>query len=200
MDSYKHEIFLLASLLNIICCAYPLRSLLKVKSKDEFPYEPLKYSHFCMVAWFTSSLQTHDFEYINPAFIGTVATASCLYFHSNLKFGPNLAFQDFIYSLCYTIFAYFLPPKIVNFIACVLTVRLYLFGLTDLQGLRLNKNWNEVDLLENVLNFFNTVFWIACGVLDSDYIAILAFLTGSIIYSLTIGHYFLYRSDRKKRI
>lgn len=203
MEDYRHEIFVLASLLNITCCAYPLMSLFKMKAKDEsdgFPYEPLKFSHFCMVAWFTSSLQTHDFEYISPAFIGLMATASCLFFHSNLKPGTNLAFQDFMYGVYYIMIAYFLPQNIVNFIACVLTVKLYLFGWTDLQGLLLNNNWNEVDLVENGLNLLNTVFWIACGVLDGDYLAVFAFLTGSIIYSLIIGNYFLNSTDHKKKV
>jgi hypothetical protein len=203
MEKYRHEIFFIASLLNISCCAYPLKALFNLKNQNgpkEFPYEPLKFSYFTMTAWFCLALQSGDFEFIAPGLIGTLATIMCLFFYSNTIPKSDYVFQDILYGIVFILFTYFLPQAVLSFVACGLTVRLYLFSWSDLQALKLKNNWNGVDSVEVWLNAWNTVFWVAIGMLDSDFMAILAFLTGLFIYSQILVNYHLvsFRSGKTK--
>ena len=168
-----------------------LSNLKKQNGPREFPYEPLKFSYFTMTAWFGLALQSGDFEFIAPGLIGTIATIICLYFYSNTIPKTDYVFQDVIYGVLFTLSIYFLPQLIASLIACGLAVRLYLFSWNDLQELKAENNWKRVDSIEIWLNVWNNVFWVAFGMLDSDFIATLAFLTGFIIYSQILVNYHL---------
>jgi hypothetical protein len=190
-----HQIYFVAAVLNSVCCAYPLKGILKLRGQPKSSYhyfEVIRFSFFCMSFWFAYGVQSLDSLPFFANLVGFSISASCLIaygfvFREIRRVCRNLAVGVCIVLVFRNLHLDYLIP-----LGCLVTVRLYFYCLIDLTALKNNKSCKSIDIFDNCVNCLNTIAWTVYGISDQDVFIVAAFFFGFAMYAQIFSYAIFY--------